>query len=254
MSISTITNYPQSVKPSPPNARFLRGRKRFDRKDGLLEVISSIFDWIGSGEVVESCSFSPAPPYQFSPSDESFRTGGLRIRAAELRDARELTELLMASFHPPEGLVGWIYPLLKLGIYEDVRARLASHSPNYQCLVASQATWTGGRGGETLVGTVEIALRAGWLGNSRFPYLSNLAVSNVHRRQGVAQKLLNHCENIARDWGCPQICLHVLEDNPSARNLYLKSGYRVHRVELNLTRRLFGRPKCLLLRKEIDGG
>jgi ribosomal protein S18 acetylase RimI-like enzyme len=102
---------------------------------------------------------------------------------------------------------------------------------------------------EEIVGTIEVNCRHSLGGDASSPYISNLAVSPIYRRQGIGQKLLRKCEQIALDWGCSQLSLHVLEDNHSARQLYTNSGYQVHQVELNLGRWLLGRPRRLLLKK-----
>ena len=40
------------------------------------------------------------------------------------------------SFHSGEGFVEWVYPVLRLGIYEDLKNRLRSKAEHYICLVA----------------------------------------------------------------------------------------------------------------------
>lgn len=57
------------------------------------------------------------------------------------------------------------------------------------------------------------------------PYVSSLAVSPDQRRKGVAKRLIDQCERIARLWGQQSIYLHVSGSNTSAISLYLKSGF-----------------------------
>lgn len=167
------------------------------------------------------------------------------IRAAHQSELGSLAEILADSFHPRTGIGRWLYPLLRLGIYEDLRIRLGSTSPNSVCLVAvaPASTQTGQK--EYLAGTVEIALRSNpsWQHrNAQYPYISNLAVRKSCRRRGVAGQLLLGCERTALDWGFQDLYLHVLENNYQARQLYLKTGYRLHQVDP------IGRPCLLLLR------
>lgn len=197
------------------------------------------------------------------------------VRTARCQDLNALAEVLTHSFHPPIGLMAWAYPLLKLGIHEDLRCRLQEGSPHYLCLAAvvsqypihaktnenaaasperdrsvkSAATdcW------EEVAGTVEIAVRSsGIIGATQYAYISNLAVSQRYRRQGIARKLILSCEPAARDWGFREIYLHVLEDNERARQLYSSSGYRLYRVEPSLGSLLFNRPRRLLLHKPLQ--
>ena len=59
----------------------------------------------------------------------------IQIRFADLKDVKALADVLVQSFHLSENWFSWFYPLLKLGICEDLRTRLRSKSPYYQCLV-----------------------------------------------------------------------------------------------------------------------
>lgn len=168
--------------------------------------------------------------------------------------------------------MGVVHPLLRLGIYEDLRTRLRSTSPHYICLVAvtppsnpqtPQAVYpaiaapvnaSGASASSEVVGTVEMALRyihPCQLGHSQFPYLSNLAVASRYRREGSASQLLLTCEHIALQWGFQDIYLHVLENNPPARRLYYKMGYRVRLVESSLSTWLLKQPRRMLLHKKL---
>ena len=59
------------------------------------------------------------------------------------------------------------------------------------------------------------------------PYLCNLFVSPVHRKKGLARKLIAACEVEARKWGCNCINLHVELSSRPALNLYLSSNFEV---------------------------
>lgn len=176
-------------------------------------------------------------------------------------DLLTLTDVLAESFHSREGFFGWVYPILRLGIYEDLRNRL-THAPDYYaCLVAVSASSPPLQvrncpiTTDVILGTVEMGLRSPnpWIvsRSRQFPYLSNLAVHARYRRLGVAQQLLSRCEAIARQWGYSQICLHVLENNRPAKRLYFKAGYRVAEVDRGFNSLLFGQPRRLLMRKSL---
>jgi ribosomal protein S18 acetylase RimI-like enzyme len=214
---------------------------------------------------------SPEPLKQ-SESDRSIPP--ISIRDVQQQDLVSLAEVLAHSFHSQEGLLGMLYPLLRMGIYEDLRSRLRNKAHRYACLVAVQvlqpqtatqlyqlAAVPGvgalfeipARGRP--IGTVELTVRTSQLWQPQlgkgYLYLSNLAVQEDCRKQGVAQKLLQACEEKALEWGFENIYLHVLENNHSARRLYRKAGYQLHEVEAGLGHWLLGQPKQLFLRKVL---
>jgi ribosomal protein S18 acetylase RimI-like enzyme len=213
------------------------------------------------------------PAGSLSPSVAERKSISIAVRAARLGDLHDLAEVLAQSFHPPAGWMSWAYPLLKLGIQEDLRSRLQEQSPHYLCLTAlasckesyltdeiqdsmprdrKKALKKAGSDLGKIAGTIEIALRSsGAIALKQYAYISNLAVSQPYRRQGVARKLLLNCEPMALDWGFREIYLHVLEDNQQARQLYSSSGYRLHRVESSWESILFNSPRRLLLQKTL---
>ena len=180
------------------------------------------------------------------------------IRTVRQQDLISIAEVLTSSFHSPEGTWGWLYPILRVGIYEDLRNRLNTRKNHYACLVAvlrdtrSLANVAGL--GDQPIGTVEISLRQPPLHLFRhngYLYLSNLAVQADYRRQGVAQQLLQMAERIAIDWGFRELYLHVLENNHQAKRLYWKAGYRLKSVEHSPIAIILGRPRQLLLVKQL---
>ncbi len=202
------------------------------------------------------------PSFFSSPSHPQQTAGlsGFSIRVAASNDLAQLADILAMSFHSREGFVEWIYPVLRLGIYEDLKNRLRSKAEHYICLVAELASREEGTQNyrshrdRCITGTIEMALRSRFpwqIPSSDYPYLSNLAVHPEYRRQGVAQKLLANCEETAKEWGFSEIYLHVLENNHAARQLYYQAGYRLQQVDWNWTCWVFGQPRRLFLRKQI---
>jgi ribosomal protein S18 acetylase RimI-like enzyme len=189
------------------------------------------------------------------------------VRTAQQQDLAALSEVLASSFHAHEGMFGFFYPLLRMGIYEDLRSRLRTKAPRYACLVALRSLGSGQANlhqlvhvtgiGDKPVGTVELAVRPAQVWQSRrgsYLYLSNLAVQPEYRRHGVAQQLLQTCEQMALDWGYENLYLHVLENNAAARRLYRREGYQLHEVETSLGAWFLGQPKQLFLRKVLRKG
>ena len=60
-----------------------------------------------------------------------------------------------------------------------------------------------------------------------FPYLCNVAVTPAARRRGVAQRLVEICEEVAvRHWEYECMYLHVSSGNEAAVKLYLNAGFK----------------------------
>jgi ribosomal protein S18 acetylase RimI-like enzyme len=188
--------------------------------------------------------------------DNNAHNSLFEIRSATQRDLERMAEIITLSFHSHAAIFNWLEPLCRWTIYEDLRTRLQNTSKHYMCLVAiaSQSVIIKNETKQIgeICGTVELALRSHQSYQPQTPYLSNLAVHNTYRRQGVAQKLLKTCEQTAKTWGFSEIYLHVLENNHQARRLYAKVGYRLYLVDWNLWSWLFRQPRRLLLRKSLN--
>ncbi|WP_448561919.1 GNAT family N-acetyltransferase [Trichothermofontia sp.] len=191
---------------------------------------------------------------------DAYRPARFIARPAQPGDVGMLADILVESFHPQTGWLRLLYPLLRWGMYEDLRSRLYSRNPFYTCLVAVEVRERGEA--ETtvttegvLVGTIEMTLRTAsfWQPQGKpYLYLSNLAIRAPYRRRGAAQQLLKACEQIACDWGFQDLYLHVLDNNHPAKRLYLKLGYQVKSAPLPLAYVLnLGRPQQLLLHKRV---
>jgi ribosomal protein S18 acetylase RimI-like enzyme len=192
--------------------------------------------------------FSSSPDLQTSGTT-------VTIRLAQLSDLFELSEIITHSFYPPHQLWRWVYPLLKLSIYEDLRQRLRSNSPEYFCFVATVPVIRDQDHQELLVGTVEIAIRsqlASVQNGKAYPYISNLAIHSHYRRQGIARQLLQYCEKTACEWGFEEICLHVLENNDPAQKLYYTNGYQLAQRESTMISWLLKHPKRCFLIKSLS--
>jgi ribosomal protein S18 acetylase RimI-like enzyme len=171
-----------------------------------------------------------------------------RIRAVQPQDLDEIAGILVDSFPLYPSFLPWLGPIIRVGIYEDLRSRSRSMTSNYVCLVAIDTLR------EQIVGTVEIGLKSSnpWQPKtSQYVYLSNLAVRQEFRRQGIAEQLLLTCEPYVRTWGYRNIYLHVLETNQAAKGLYFKLGYRLEEIQPSWDWFL-GKPRRMFLRKEVQ--
>lgn len=69
-------------------------------------------------------------------------------------------------------------------------------------------------------------------------YISNIAVSPEHRRQGIADMLLNDLMTRAQEKKLSFLTLEVRQSNMPAQNLYKKHGY----IEVGLRRNYYSQP------------
>ncbi|MBW4483282.1 MAG: GNAT family N-acetyltransferase [Tildeniella torsiva UHER 1998/13D] len=177
-----------------------------------------------------------------------------QVRPASLRDLDRLADVLTASFYDRDGWRQWVYPFIRLGIYEDLKQRLKAQSPRYACLAAiappRESTTSPS---DAIAGTVEASLRQPWpWQGDRHVYVSNLAVDQTWRRQGIAMALLRSCEQVSQRWGINELHLHVMEDNLAARALYLKAGFAVVQAEDSPASWLGLQARRLLLHKTLS--
>ncbi|MBV5257920.1 GNAT family N-acetyltransferase [Synechococcus moorigangaii CMS01] len=189
---------------------------------------------------------SPLPPTDQAPGQ-----GTLSIRPATTEDARTLATVLTRSFHRYDGALGWLTPLLRLGVYEDLSQRLKQNKEHHVCFVAALQTTTS----QDIVGMVEISVRylqAVAIAPTKVPYISNLAVNPQYRRLGIARRLLTRCETQVRYWNYCSVALHVLENNEAAKQLYLSCGYDVKYAERPLSAWLLQRPRRLFVQKDLS--
>jgi len=198
--------------------------------------------------------FSPAPvPSHSRFSSAERRPSCFCVRAAQAKDLSEIVTVLLNSFYAQAKATQWLYWILRIGIHEDTKAKIRTPSEQYVCLVATTRPLDSAQSGQ-VIGTAEISQRPceTW---QFFPphraYLSNLAISPTHRRQGAAQQLILTCETIALGWGFRHAYLHVMADNVAAKRLYEQLGYQPCEVS-NPVLSMFGlRPQRLLMSKRI---
>lgn len=152
------------------------------------------------------------------------------LRLAQPEDVATIAGLLTQTFYSQSGWRSLFSPIFKMGLCYDISARL--QIPNldkYQCWIAEvpQAHPTEFK---EIVGTVEVSLRSLSLTNLFLPtqaYISNLAVKETYRRQGIGKTLVAKCEKAAQSWKQSNIFLHVRSENTTALSLYQQLGYDV---------------------------
>ncbi len=183
----------------------------------------------------------------------SYHERPFRIRAAQPKDLNQIVNVLLVSFYAPVQATQWLYWILRIGIQEDIKVKIKSPVEQYACLVATTIHPDSAQS-NAVIGTAEVSQRPceTWqLFPRKRAYLSNLAVSPAHRREGAAQQLLTTCENIALNWGFHRVYLHVMADNAAAQALYNQAGYQLCEVSNPIFSGLGLRPQRLLLSKQL---
>ena len=84
--------------------------------------------------------------------------------------------------------------------------------------------------------------------NSLTGHILTIDISRIHRRKGIAQKLLQEIEKIFKEKGLEVCYLEVREDNIVALSLYHKSGYR----KIGRLRNYYGNAHGIYLRKTLS--
>lgn len=84
-------------------------------------------------------------------------------------------------------------------------------------------------------------------------YITDVAVLNPYRRQGIAQALLSSVESEARRRRKQYMSLYVSATNQAARNLYLGAGFRENRIRRSLIAGyILHQQVWIYMRKECD--
>ena len=175
------------------------------------------------------------------------------VRLARIEDVVQMGEILTLSFNDFNDFTFWLYPLLKLGICQDLRGRLQNPPLDNFCLVAVMINKMGKEIYQSVVGTVELSFRtrSHYHNHQKYAYIANLAVDQNYRRQGIASLLLNKCEQITKQKNIDSISLHVLASNQMGKELYLKNGYHIEQVETNLYSLFVVNKRRLLFTKSV---
>lgn len=81
----------------------------------------------------------------------------------------------------------------------------------------------------------------------KMAYLSNLAVAPAAKRRGLGTRLLQEAEDLAIQWGCRSMTLHVDPGNTPAVELYKNAGYKFAAKQPEWQRMIEGRQTALAL-------
>eukprot|EP00897_Mesotaenium_endlicherianum_P002424 jgi/Mesen1/2209/ME000152S01295 len=101
--------------------------------------------------------------------------------------------------------------------------------------------------GEELSGRLPQSVDAG----ERRAYLSNVCVARAARRRGVGAKLVVEACSVAKGWGVEHLYVHVIADNTTAKDLYVRCGFDLEQEETSEIAHLLARPRRLLLHMDL---
>jgi len=74
--------------------------------------------------------------------------------------------------------------------------------------------------------------------------IHDITVAPVYRGRGLAKKIMQAVETIARELGCCKVTLEVLEGNTVAQALYKACGYAGYSLDPQMGQAMFWQKKC----------
>ncbi len=192
-------------------------------------------------------------PKSLFNSTRNYRVSSTIFRQATLDDVEGIAEVLTLGFNNFNDLTFWLYPLIKIGVCQDLRKRLQNDEQKNICLIAINIIQRGNKVEQEVLGTVELSFRERyhWQKKEKYAYIANLAVSENHRRQGIASELLFRCQQIAQEKNYGHLYLHVLASNHDAQQLYINNGYTIQEVETDLFSLFVPSQRRLLMTKSL---
>lgn len=95
------------------------------------------------------------------------------FRQATLDDVEGIAEVLTLSFNHFNEVTFWVYPLIKIGVCQDLRKRLQNNEKENICLIAVFINNTEGKVNQEILGTVELSFRENyrWAKKKNMPIL-----------------------------------------------------------------------------------
>ena len=168
-----------------------------------------------------------------------------RIRQADFSDLPAVAKCLVSSFYKPAmPFIAATNILKELSRLQTNFAGYDSAEHNMFVMVAEgEGGGVGGVGGVDevkgevkgqvkgeVIGFVDVdgrkKMKRKFQGGPR-PYLSDLAISKDHRRNGLATLLIQHCEKTVGGWGFDSLHLRVAKENAAALQLYQGLEYKI---------------------------
>jgi len=177
--------------------------------------------------------------------DSSERTPNLCIRDPTYREMNFVADTIMKCFYqdskPPAR------QLYRLGELNRIQQNFAYDREKHRMWVAAVPQPEGGH--DKIVAFCDIDdrrpnVKTTYKYNPR-PYLSDLCVDPDYRRQGIAQRLVEQCEDFCRSLKKEEVFIRVERTNEAALNMYTKLGYS------EFTHPDDDSEKVMLLRKEL---
>ncbi|KAL7109786.1 hypothetical protein ACP275_06G196900 [Erythranthe tilingii] len=208
-----------------------------------------------------TCGFSLSPSHtpgvcRASQVAELFPTTSpeIVVREARIEDCWEVAETHCSSFFPEysfpldfvfriDRLIGMLFGFsIPKGCKRTCLVAVAGNSGQDSIFLWNDDFKIGGFDGKLSLGkgciagilTVDTVAdflpRKGRLRRTGIAYISNVAVRGIHRRKGVAKRLIAKAEAKAKLWGCRAVALHCDVNNPGATDLYYSQGFKCIQV------------------------
>lgn len=221
----------------PPRENKEMGQWRIRISDGVTNRANSVFvagsppfgepgldidDAIEQVEKIYAASHLPAIFQVITPTYQEFadyliRKGwkekvGAAFMVYDITDSPEIADTLMKKNLTLRNEDSPTPEFLSLQNDEILESIMNSHPARYLSIISDGVT----------IATARIAISESWA------IVTRLFVSESHRRQGLAELLMQAAIATSQTEGATKMCLQVDRSNPGALALYEKMGFRVH--------------------------
>jgi ribosomal protein S18 acetylase RimI-like enzyme len=177
-------------------------------EDELLSLELDEDDEYSSFQLLEDRTNSTQEKDQFS----------FCIKNCQYADLNAASDIIMASFYDDK--VSW-RRFVKLAELNRLQQNFPYGATNLHQMLVAVLSSPSSNGERVVVGFVDIDARPckTEIPLPR-PYLSDLAVDPKYRRRGIAQALIERCENFIKDIPKPELYIRVAETNEAALAMY----------------------------------
>lgn len=198
-----------------------------------------------------SSANEPSPLDAWCHKGSRWSVREVKREKAELKQVAALQALCFHESNPINVLNDLFLSFFRAEVYDALltKAKYIS-AQRFAALVVTAVD------SDEIVGVVELSMQGeaqvkSLLNLDEYLYLCCMAVEPSCRRQSVASDLLQAAEHKAREWGHEVVSLHVHTSNQTAREVYERAGYNVLAIEPAFTTTMVGRPRRILMVKDL---
>lgn len=168
-------------------------------------------------------------------------TREIHIRALAARDSLDAVTALLHLAYAPLAACGMDFAAATQSAQTTRRCVAAG-----QCFVAERAGAVVGT--VTVSGPYEEAVQVPWLRDADTAHFHQFAVHPDHQGMGIGRRLVEACENWARERRYRRLALDIVEGAEELRALYARLGYR----EIGREQIAGRQTRSIIMRKSLD--